>query len=316
MKENKNKYIIGTRYFDKNKNVIKMIKVKNENTFSMMNSDKERITITKDKLYEDYTRLTPAGYLQLAIIELNGIKDVSVALYRTNKVGIEAEYTLPYCICRQNIVNIFYELAMGGVKIKHLGMSISLDSCPSNIDYREMLACDKIIHQEIIAVYIDDDFEDILRLFKHYKYDNILRENRHNKESNPLLTGYQKSLNLLLKEENFSYDFYRAFGINEIDAPLKYHKEIFDDTEILVLDREQEIVFEKEYGIKIIQSFVFKFDYSMILKDIQMEHFLIYSKEDKQLYVILYAIGVGLSPIEKEQIINMKNQIAYFNSII
>lgn len=316
MKEYKKTYIIGTRYFDKEKNIIKMIKVKNENTFTMIDADRNKFTITKDELYKNYTKLVPSGHLQFAIIEYQGKKDVTVSLYRNKKIGIEAELGLPFCICRQNIVNVFYELSTGAARIKHLGMSISLETCPSNIDYRDILKCTNVLHQDLIAVYMDDNFDEILSLIKHDKYDRLLKDSKENNKNNPLLLGSQSSLKSLLKEENFSYDFYRAFGIYEINDPLLYHEEQFNDATILTLNREQEIYFEKEFNIEMIKSFVFKFDYSIILNKIQMEHFLIYSSIDKQLYVILYAVGRGLNPEEKSQIMNMKNQVAYFNSII
>lgn len=316
MKEYKKTYIIGTRYFDKQKNVIKMVKIKNENTFTMIDADKNRFTITRDELYKNYTKLVPSGHLQFAIIEFEGKKDVAVSLYRNKKIGVEAELGLPFCICRQNIVNLFYQLSTGGATIKHLGMSISLETCPSNVDYRDVLKCTNVLHQDLVAVYMDDNFEDILSLIKHDKYDKLLKDNRENNKSNPFIIGSQTSLRSLLKEENFSYDFYRAFGINEIDTPLSYYQEEFNGANILTLTRDQEIVFEEEFNVQMIKSFVFKFDYSIILKDIQMEHFLVYSNVDKQLYVILYAVGKGLNPEEKDQIMNMKNQVAYFKSII
>lgn len=299
----KKNILIGTRYFDSDKNIIKISKVKNQDTFSALNNKGERFTINRNELSK-YTKLTPNGHILFSIVENNGNKDVVIALYRTKQVGEEAIKNLPYCVCRQNIVNLFYQVSNSN--FTHIGMCISIETCPSNVNYELTIACDKIDHAFAIAVYMDDTLDDILKLFKHDKFNSVL--NSKVKNNTPFRNGYVSTLRELLEQESFSYDFYRAFGIHEIEFSIKYNKEN------LLLDREQLTWFENEFKIEMFDAFVVEFNYTIRLREIKKNYILVYSKEDKQLYILVYTEGKYLNDYMRNEIKNLKNQAAFFNT--
>lgn len=308
----KRNILVGTRYFDSSKKVYKVVKVKNKDTFSLTTMDgKDRFTKTREELDNDYTMLTPNGYMIVSVVENNindkKQKDVVVALYRYKQSEREKNGNLPYCICRQNVVNIFYEYS-NAYNIRHCGMSVSVETCPTNVDYSLMIACDNVYNNIAIAIYMDDDFRDVMKLFKHNVYDTVLKAGV--KANTNRVSGYVGTLDELLEQEEFSKDFYKAFNITEVDFSLDYNEEN------LLLDRKQTLYFEEFFKIKMFDAFVVKYDYSIRLKDIKKNYVLVYSKSDKQLYIIIYTKGQMYDEYMAEQIRQTKNQAALFNSIL
>lgn len=304
--------LVGTRYFDNNKKVYKVVKVKNADTFSLTTIDgSERFTKTRDELAKDYTKLTPNGYMIISVVE-NKMKedliqkDVVVALYRYKQSEKEKQGNLPYCVCRQNVVNVFYQYA--GSNIKHCGMSMSVDTCPTNVNYELMIACDNVYNNVAIAVYMDDNLEDILKLFRHKPYDIVLSPGINNNARGT--TGYVSTLKELLIQEEFSKDFYKAFNITEIDFPIEYNKEN------LLLKREQTMWFEDYFKIEMFDAFVIPFDYTIRLRDIKKKYIMIYSNVNKQVYIIIYTEGKMYNEYVAEEIRQVKNQAALFNQIL
>ena len=304
--------LVGTRYFDNNKKVYKVVKVKNADTFSLTTIDgKERFTKTRDELAKDYTKLTPNGYIIISVVE-NKMKedvvqkDVVVALYRYKQSEKEKQGNLPYCVCRQNVVNVFYQYA--GSNLRHCGMSMSVDTCPTNVNYELMIACDNVYNNVAIAVYMDDDLDEILKLFRHKPYDIVLSSGINNNVRGTV--GYVSTLKELLTQEEFSKDFYKAFNITEVDFPIEYNKEN------LLLKREQTMIFEDYFKIEMFDAFVIPFDYTIRLKDIKKKYVMIYSNVDKQVYIIIYTEGKMYNEYVAEEIRQVKNQAALFNQIL
>lgn len=304
--------LVGTRYFDNNKKVYKVVKVKNADTFSLTTIDgKERFTKTREELAKDYTKLTPNGYMIISVVE-NKMKedlvqkDVVVALYRYKQSEKEKQGNLPYCVCRQNVVNVFYQYA--GSNIRHCGMSMSVDTCPTNVNYELMIACDNVYSNVAIAVYMDDNIEDILKLFRHKPYDIVLSSGVNNNVRGTV--GYVSTLKELLTQEEFSKDFYKAFNITEIDFSIEYNKEN------LLLKREQTMWFEDYFKIEMFDAFVIPFDYTIRLKDIKKKYVMVYSNVDKQVYIIIYTEGKIYNEYVAEEIRQIKNQAALFNQIL
>lgn len=308
----KKNILVGTRYYDDEKVIYKIVKVKNKDTFTLSTLDgKNKFTKSRDELDSNYTKLTPNGYIIVSVVE-NPIpgkkdlqKDVLVALYRTKQSGKESELNLPYCVCRQNIVNVFWELMPHkGPKPTHCGMSITIDNCPTDINYELTISCQNVKNNIAISVYMDDDLDDILKLFKHDIYDTVLKSGTvHN---NFRTHGYVGTLRELLDNESFSRDYYKAFNIEEIDFELNYN----DDT--FILDREQTMYFENMYKYEMFDAFAVKFDYTIRLNEIKKKYFMVYSKPEKQLYLIVYTEGKYYNEHLAEEIKNIKNQSSFF----
>ena len=297
--------LVGSRYFDDNKEIYKVVKVKNKDTYSLVSlSSGKRFTKSRKELDTEYTLLNPNGYIIVSIVESEipgrGMqKDVIVALYRSKQEGIEATNNLPYCVCRQNIINIFYQMAQSN-RMFHCGMCISLETCPKDVNYNLTIACDNVSHNIAIAVYMDDVLEDVLKLFKHDVYDTVLKAGTINNIGNT--TGYVGTLNELLIQEDFSYDFHRAFGINEVDFEIEYDKETF------LLDSLQIEYFENEYSYEMFDAYAIPFDFTIRLKDIQKDYFMVYSKPEKKVYIIVYTKGLFYDKNIDDSIKNIRNQ--------
>ena len=65
--------------------IIRIYKIKNENSFSYNMVDGTKGTITKSELLDKYTKLKSDATLAFTIVNLqDNMKDVIVAMYRTN----------------------------------------------------------------------------------------------------------------------------------------------------------------------------------------------------------------------------------------
>ena len=82
---------------------------------------------------KDYRPLNPHGVFIIAIVQVgkhNALKDVVAMIGRSSE-------TTDYAMCRQNIVNPYYQSFSG---IKRFGVALSRDNCPSYVNYDDAKA--------------------------------------------------------------------------------------------------------------------------------------------------------------------------------
>lgn len=237
-------------------------------------AEKEKKSMSVDYLLNNYKRLAPDGMIIVSVVMTGEVRDVIIALknLRTN-VG-----NLPDVVCRQGIYDVFSHITNRDENTIYVGISMSQDSCPADINFQDTLACtSKKDDSELpIFVYLDDSLDEILSLFSHKRYDDAIKECSLSlkgsiKDKN--IIGTTMSLRELLEYNNFMYDFRRCFKIME----LPFHI----DTETEGLSQENILYMEKELQVNIMETYVMEYSREIDLKSIKRDYMLVVSAADK-----------------------------------
>lgn len=164
---------------------------------------------------ENFKMLAPDGLINFSHVSMpEGNEDVIVALKAFPKTDKEWENmsNLPYSICRQMVADVFASSFNPDDPI--FGVSISQDSCPANVDFNLMLACTGLNYTRMVAVYLDDTLDKILSLFDNRIFDKVFETVINPRWQDT--KGVCKSLEELLRTNNFMYDFRKCFNIKEV----------------------------------------------------------------------------------------------------
>ena len=113
--------------------IYRLIRRKNQSTYVLLEPEWTKIKVDVDDLHKNYIRLTPYGILTLSEVKLqNKTSDVVVTLHRRAEYDIGSDE--PWVICRQNIYDFFTNQINHSDSVQYIGMSISKESCPPDID--------------------------------------------------------------------------------------------------------------------------------------------------------------------------------------
>lgn len=272
--------------------IIRIKKIQNENLFSY---EKENVSykITREELLKNYTKLRPDGTVAFTIVNLeNKLKDVIVTLYRTK--DLQDGIAIPYCACRQNIFDMFTNQVQKG-KTMYVGVSVSQETMPDDTPFEIVLACNGIDYVNQVSVYLDDTLEDLLSFVNKPKFDLVLT-NIHNNVTNKDIQGYCTSLRQLLEENDFMYDFLRAYNIIRVNFAIDK-----DSTELDPFRREYIEGIIKEEMFK---TYVVKYDKEINLNKIERSHIIV-SDKNKEIFIIAYDKG---EYINREYAKNIKDK--------
>lgn len=321
--------LLGAKYYRYKDNdkleVIRVTKLLNDTDIKVTNDDsKDSWKMTKKELYENYVKLNPHAVINFCIVKLKDglLNDVVVTMHKMS--DLTSNEPTPYCVCRQNITDIFANQIKISDKL-FVGCCMSIDTCPPDIDYRIMIACDGMEKCINVCAYMDDTLDDILNMVNTKDFDRTLESlyiDHVNSivKKNPTLKmmkerimnleyddGYCKSLRLLLEQNNFMYDFYQAFRIIPIDKEVVYNEEN-------VLSQEIVDIISDLYEINIISTMCTKYWYDINLDNIQNDYSMIMDKNNN-LYVVAY-ISDGPKHINIENIESAENIERLANSTL
>jgi len=278
---------------------LRLVKVKNADSYVLLNSKKERVKLTEDELSK-YVKLRPDGYINYSIVSLDaGIKDVIVSMFR--RTDIEDGDAIPYCICRQNIFDLFTNNLVKDDKTQFVGCSVSKDTCPADIDYKMIMGCNSIIENINVSMYIDDTLDDLLEPIYVADFNNILFKN-YIKSMKENIYGYCKNLKELLHTNNFMYDVLKAFGIIKIPFVIDYDSNSY---EICTSNREW---LENYLKVEMFKTFVVPFTKEIDLKKIERDHVII-SDNNNEIFIVLYDKGDHLNIDKERQLRLVRDQI-------
>lgn len=311
-----NNLLLGAKYYryDENDNIelVRIIKYNDTEVKISINDSNEIKKITINELQKKYIRLNPHAIINFCIVKLEDrLDDVIVTVHKMS--DLTSNEPTPYCVCRQNIIDIFANQIRISNKM-YVGCCMSLQTCPPNIDYKIMVACNGMNKCINVCAYMDDTLDSVLEMINTKDFNNTLESlfiDHVNAvvRNNPKLAimkerimkldhydGYCKSLKLLLEQNNFMYDFYQAFRIIPIDEEVKYDKDGFVSDNIVN-------IISDIYEINIITTFCIEYWYDIDLSDIQNDYVLIMDKNNN-LFVVTYVSNgpkhINIEDIESE----------------
>lgn len=319
--------ILGSKYYryiDDNIEVIRVYKYNGNEVKVYIDNDKNnKFKLSKQELDINYVKLAPHAVVVFCIANLkDNLDDVIVSVHRMSDL-LSNEPT-PYCACRQNITDIFANQLKLSNKM-YVGCCMSLQTCPPDVDYRMMMACNGISKSISVCTYMDDTLDDILGLIKTKDFDTTLvslftdHVNYETKNNGALAViknrimkldhynGYCKTLRLLLEQNNFMYDYYQAFNIIPLDTEVIINK---DDT----VDGTTVSILEDLYQIHINSTFAMKYWYDIDLDEINNTYTLVIDKSNN-LFVIAY-VSSGSKHINIEDVESDENIMKLLNSTL
>lgn len=283
---------------------VRVIKINNEDSFTVEKVKGYDVgavcKVPKKSLTDLYTRLNPDACLEFAVVKVTDkMEDVMVTLTKKDQPNE------PFLVCRQNVVDLFAQVATGDNETKYTGICISRDNCPSELNFDDFLAYTDKVVSELVSYYLGDSLYDIFKIL-HYmdRYDATLRENfyKHIKhvsmnnkwiedtyKKNDFMNGYCKSLVTLLELNNFEYDMNTVFGIISTD---------FDDSDFEggVLSEEARHTLSNMIAIEIDKSLVVDYDKDVDLSKIKRNYRLVSDKNRKLHVVAFTGIKRSLAP--------------------
>lgn len=239
--------LIGSKFYayDEENNLIQLrvVGMNNSESVKVRYIDGSEEKINPNSLVGEgspYKQLKPDGIIMFNVVDVadgmgGSMPDVIVTLHRKN--DLDNGNSVPYCVCRQNVNDIFYEYMNPNPAVIYAGCCVSIDTIPEHIDYRIMTACNKVEYTLGLNVYLDDTLDDILSMVKQGKFDKALDAvytqyfnayatnpliMRANKIDGKSLHGRCKTLRVLLEENNFMYDFATAFNIFPLGFELEF----------------------------------------------------------------------------------------------
>ena len=283
------KFITGTKYFrfeseDETPEVVRVRKYDEEDDRVIYQNDKkERFSLSSEAFTKKYRALKADGMMMFTIVELED--DLNDVIVSVNK--IPCEDNIPFAICRQSIYDFFTNDSNGKVydnnNAMYVGVSVSKETCPANIQYEQLLICNEVKYNNPVVVYVDDTLDSILSLFRTKKYDDTLRIHKQTQipKFSGMAIGYAESLKQLLEINNFMYDFRKCFGV--VDLPLA-----IGDAETLDIGNTEYL--EREVKKNIMNTYVMKYSREINFDKMARDYVLATSSAEKyeNLYIVAY----------------------------
>lgn len=281
-------------YFFKYENeeliLLRLYKVKDKNRYLFRDKDNRKVQLTQTE-YESFSMLQPDGLIVhvLASDPNQGI-DTLCMLYRLD--DIEKDIPEPYAVCRQNIIDPFEMLLNSNPNKTYVGVSISKDTAPEGFDYISVCAAAGIRDQKIHFVYKDDSFEDIMSFVNHQIFDKALGIIKSHMDDSDTMRyeGFKDTYRELLEENDFMYDFRRAFNILRINLSIDKSIDRWTEDGIYKISEKEVRVIEGITKHQIVAPVLIEYDKSIDLEEIKRSYIL-FEDKDKCLYIISYDKG-------------------------
>ena len=286
------KIYCGSKFFRFVNDQLEMIRVykvdDKKKAVKYFTSTGEKRSMSADYLLNNYNRLSPDGMIIVSVVMTGEVRDTIVALknLRTN-IG-----NLPDVVCRQGIYDVFSHITNRDENTIYVGISISQETCPADIQFQDTLACtSKKDESELpIFVYLDDSLDSILSLFSSKKYDDAIKECSMALKGSiegKTVVGTTMSLRELLERNNFMYDFRKCFDIMEVP----YHI----DAESEQLSNENILYMEQELKINIMETYIVEYSREIDFKSIKRDYKLLASAADgfDKIYICGYDAADG-----------------------
>ena len=300
--------MLGYKIYKETEDGIKMyriIRVKGApKTMRIKDLDTGEESVVDPNDMSDYIPLTPDAYLTFnkVFIDNNGKRLYDVVITASKILNLKVGDTMPYAICRQSCTDIFYNLICKDESDMIVGLSVNQDTCPTNFDFRELLACDGIEKSQYVNYYRMDTLEDVMPMIKVGDLNKVMESNflTHVKtvgDSSIAFKnedkGWCKDINTLMRENSFQSDIDQMLGITAVNFKLSDYIVSFTDSN----DKELE-TFTPEvvnwlrgiFRININKISVVEYGYDIDLADFNNARYFLLRDNTKKVYLCVYTI--------------------------
>lgn len=301
-------------------------------TVKNLDTDEEKVVNVEE--LKGFTPLTPDGYLtfnQVHIIN-NGKVYNDVVITASKILNLKVGDTIPYAVCRQSCTDIFYNLICKTEDDMIVGLAVNQDDCPTNFDFRQILACDGVDKTQYVNYYRTDTLEDVMPMIKTHGLNSTLEKlyTEHVKASKNTAAmfkkedrGWCKDLDTLLRENSFQADIDQMLGITAVDfkvedyivtAPLPGK----EDQEYETVTDDLKSWLASTYNANINNISIVKYGYDIDLADFNNSRYFLLRDNTKTLYLLVYTIDkdeleVDLVNKANEPDLSTKFRLEFYN---
>ena len=299
-------------------------------TVKDLDTGEEKIVRIEDM--KDYTPLTPDAYLTFNKVHIvnNGKILNDVVITASKILNLKVGDTMPYAVCRQSCTDIFYNLICKDESDMIVGLSVNQDDCPTNFDFREILACDGVDKSQYVNYYRMDTLEDVMPMIKTHGLNEVMEKNfmehvKHTGDSSIAFKkedkGWCKDIETLMKENNFQSDIDQMLGITAVNFKIKDYiikKNITEDNEYESFTDELIQWLRGIFRVNINNINVVKYDYDIDLAEFNNARYILLRDNTNTLYLCVYTIDndqleIDLVEKAKELDISTKFMLKFYN---
>lgn len=287
--------------------------------------------IRTEELLKDYHLLEPDVFITFNSVYINdkdgGDKLKDVIVTASSLLDIKIGNMVPFCICRQSVTDIFYNLFCTDESDMMVGMSISKSTTPANFNYAQLMACDGIKHTDTVNAYRTDTIDDILNLIDTLKYDAILEDlyiKHVSASKNPSLIfkehdkGWCRKLRLLLEQNNFQTDINEITGVTDLDFNIEDYAvtKLIPNTEeeYTSLDDSLTEWLSFMFKIKIEDITILEYDHDIDMGEFHNANYLFLRSKSKKLYLAVYTFDQKYLVSDLEKMMENKDFSSKFRA--
>lgn len=329
--------VLFKRVDDEHNKVVRVIKVKDASDplyteVTLKDLDTKEVEKVGIKELEDYSPLEPHGIFTASIVSLHSkedkpIKDVIVAAnkYYDTRAGF-----LPYVVCRQGATDIF--ASMFNPEKELVGLSVNRETCPAGFDMKQLFYADNIDFHILVNFYRDDTVEDILDLLPKFRFNEVLtnlymEHIKYTENPSAIMKdedgGWCKSIDLLLKQNNFQSDINQMFGIFDVDFDMRAYIQYKpipgnEDVEYGYIQDDMRYWLSSVYKVNIKEANVIEFGYDIDLADYKNNKYLLIRDNTSTLYLVVYTsegeyLAADIEAKAKEMDFSTKFKVNFYN---
>ena len=287
---------------------IRVVGIKNKDVVKIIHEDDylHIETMNPNDIINDYTKLISDGLMTFNIVKLfinkyqEGISedDVIVCLYKASTMRDNIQE--PDVVCRQNITDLYYNYQRQDEETEMVGMCMTHATCPANLDYMIMTACDGVEYSIGVNVYIEDNIETILSMIPTKRFDKVLDNglSKHLKRCNILdngtiisHNGYCRNLKQLLLENNLQYDYNTVYNITGLNVDMNDNIVITkDETDEEYYTLKNDIINQLNnlFKINISNTIIIEYDHDIDLQELRGVKYFIIRDINNKLFIVNY----------------------------
>ena len=301
--------ILGTKYqtyIDDELVVLRLVNIKSENKFTMVDREGNKLSMTKEEL-DKCIKLDSDALLCLMTTTLDeDVRDVYACVHRTDDMrnGIKE----PVMILRQNIYSSSKNAFNAGMDI-YVGECLANPKFDNDEQFKSLLEFNTIDDTLSVALYVDDKFKDIKQFITGHnarKFNEVLRTIKSN-NTQSMLKGYCETLDQLFEENNFMFNYRMIFNIAQVDFPIELDNNT-DKDGVITLNSKQISRLEDLLRAYITDVKVLKYDKDIDISKIVSKTHIMISDETENIYLVSYIVKEAY-PVDNDiaRAMNYKN---------